>query len=181
MGQIKDLLEYIFNFVKIWIIVQPWQQGIRVRRGKKIKKLSSGMYFRIPYLDSVYIQETRLRMVQMNIQTLTSKDGKEVTINSSLGYSIENIEKLYETLYHPENTIVSLAMSAVADYVFKSPLKDMNPNTIEIEVLKSLNENYYGLKLEYFKITNFAAVRTYRLIQDNQTWMDCSTDLSKKS
>lgn len=181
MGQIKDLIEYIFNFVKIWIIVQPWQQGIRVRKGKYIKKLSQGIYFRIPYLDSVYIQETRLRMVQMNIQTLTSKDGKEITINSSLGYSIENIEKLYETLYHPEGTIVSLAMSAVADYIFKNDSKSMNPSAIETYVLATLNENYYGLKLEHFKITNFAAVRTYRLIQDNQTWMDCSTDLSKKS
>lgn len=181
MGQIKDLLEYIFNFVKIWIIVQPWQQGIRVRKGKTIKKLSAGIYFRVPYLDSVYIQETRLRMVQMNIQTLTSKDGKEITINSSLGYSIEDIEKLYETLYHPEGTIVSLAMSAVAEYIFKNISKDMNTQAIEVYVLASLNENYYGLKLEHFKITNFAAVRTYRIIQDNQTWVDCSTDLSKKS
>lgn len=181
MGQIKDLLEYIFNFVKIWIIVQPWQQGIRVRKGKTVKILNAGIFFRIPYLDSVYIQETRLRMVQMNMQTLTTKDGNTVTINSSLGYSINNIAKLYETLYHPEGTIVSLASSSVADYVYKNILKDITPSEIEIQVLQKLNADDYGLTFQHFKITNFAAVRTYRIIQDNQTWVDCSTDLSKKS
>lgn len=181
MGQIKDLLEYVFNFIKIWIIVQPWQQGIRVRKGKNIKKLSSGIYFRIPYLDSVYIQETRLRMVQMTMQTITSKDGNSITINSALGYSIRDIQKLYETLFHPEGTIVSLALSAVADYVYKNNYKDINPLELEKEVLKSLNADDFGLEFKHFKITNFASVRTYRLIQDNQTWVDTSTDLSKKS
>jgi len=181
MGQIKDLLEYIFNFVKIWIIVQPWEQGIRVRKGKKIKKLSAGMYFRIPYLDSVYIQETRMRMVQMTMQTLTSKDGVAITINSALGYTIENIETLYNTLYHPEGTIVSLALSGVADYVYRTDSKSITPADIEREVIQALKAEDYGLKFKHFKITNFAAVRTYRLIQDNQTWVDTSTDISKKS
>jgi SPFH domain / Band 7 family len=181
MGQIKDLIEYIFNIVKIWIIVQPWQQGIRVRKGTKIKKLSNGLYFRIPYLDSVYIQETRLRMVQMNLQTLTSKDGKTITINSSLGYSIYDIEKLYTTLYHPEGTVMNIASAVVSEYVYNNYAADITPLLIEAEVMKTLNAEDYGLHFKLFKITNFAEVRTFRLIQDNQTWVDTSSDLSKKS
>ena len=59
MNQVKDFFEYIFNAVKIWIIVQPWQTGIRVRNGKQVKKLTGGIYFRLPYFDSVFIQENR--------------------------------------------------------------------------------------------------------------------------
>lgn len=180
MGQIKDLLEYLFNFIKIWIIVQPWEQGIRVRNGGEIKKLSKGIFFRIPYFDSVYIQETRMRMVQMCLQTLTTNDKHTVTINSSLGYSIVDIEKLYNTLCHPEGTISNIAMSVTAEYIFNSKLEDINAKDIEKSVLTKLNENNYGIKFEYFKITNFAAVKTFRLIQDNQSWADNYLSLNIK-
>jgi regulator of protease activity HflC (stomatin/prohibitin superfamily) len=63
MYQVKEFFEYIFNAVKIWIIIQPWQQGLRVRNGKDVKLLNGGIYFKLPYFDSVYVQETRLRVV----------------------------------------------------------------------------------------------------------------------
>ncbi len=180
MNQIKDFFEYIFNSIKIWVIVQPWEQGIRVRGGKNTKKLNPGMHFKIPYYDSVYVQETRLRMIQICLQTLTTKDLKTITINSSLGYSITNIELLYNTLFHPEGTISNMAMSEISEFVFKNNLSDISPDEIQKSVLNKLNEKNYGLKFEYFRITNFAHVRTFRLIQDSQSWVDNSLKMSDK-
>jgi len=180
MNQVKDFFEYIFNAIKIWIIVQPWEQGIRVRKGSIIKKLRGGVYFRIPYLDSIYVQECRLRMINLSLQTLTTKDLKTVTINSALGYSIVNIELLYEKLFHPEETIASMAMSEASDFVYRNNLDEITPSAIEEAVLNKLRSDDYGLKFESFKLTNFAAVKTFRLIQDNQTWIDTNLDMSKK-
>lgn len=179
MNQVKDFLEYIFNAVKVWIIVQPWQTGIRVRNGKHIKKLSGGIYFRLPYLDSIFIQENRLRVASMPIQTLTSKDIKTITISGAVGYVITDIEKLYQTLYHPETTISNITMSEVADFIFKNNLDGINPNTIEKAVIKKLNKDDFGLRFEYFRITNFAVVRTFRLIQD-QSWVSEGLSMNDK-
>jgi len=180
MNQVQQFFEYIFNAVKIFIIVQPWQSGIRVRNGKKIKKLTKGLYFRIPYFDSVYIQEVRLRISENPIQTLTSKDLKTITINSSLGYSINDIDKLYKTLYHPETTLKNIAMNEVAVYIYKNNLEDITPENLGNIVLEKLKELDYGIKFEYFKITNFAVVRTYRLIQD-QSWLSEGLEMNEKS
>ena len=65
MNEVQQFLEYVFNAFKIWVIVQPWETGLRVRAGKKVKNLSKGMYFRLPYFDSVYIQESRLRVSEV--------------------------------------------------------------------------------------------------------------------
>lgn len=180
MNQIKDFFEYVFQSIKIWIIVQPWETGIIVRNGSRVKKLNKGIYFRIPYFDSVYIQESRLRVASLPIQTLTSKDLKTITLNSSVGYSITSIETLYNTLYHPETTIQNMAMSEIADFIFKSNLNDINPHSIEVAVLEKLNATKYGLKFEYFRITNFAVVRTFRLIQDGQSWSYEGLEMNKK-
>lgn len=179
MNQVKDFFEYIFNSIKIWIIVQPWQTGIRVRNGKRVKKLTGGIYFRLPYFDSVFIQENRLRVASMPIQTLTSKDIKTITINGAVGYTIIDIEKLYKTLFHPETTIANITMSEVADFIFKNNLDSINPNTIEEAVISKLNKDDFGLKFEYFRITNFAVVRTFRLIQD-QSWISEGLSMNDK-
>jgi len=51
---------------------------------------------------------------------------------------------------------------------------------IEKRALKALNEKDYGIKFEYFKITNFAIVRTYRLIQDSTySWEGLKMDEKK--
>ena len=179
MNQIQQFFDYILNAIKIWIIVQPWQTGIRVRAGKRIKKLNGGIYFRIPYFDSVYIQENRLRVASMPVQTLTSSDFKTITINGALGYIINDIEKLYEKLYHPDTTIVNITMSVVADFIFKNKVEDIDSKKIEKEVLLKLNDADYGLTFEYYKVTNFAVVKTFRLIQD-QSWISEGVDMTAK-
>lgn len=179
MGSIKELLEYLLNAVKIWIIIQPWQTGIIVRNGNKTRKVTKGIYFRIPYFDSVFVQENRLRVGCLPVQTLTSKDLQTLTLNSSVGYSVSCVEKLYDSLYHPETTVRNMAMSEIASFVFDNDLKDINPTLIEKVVLEKLNALDYGLKFEYFKITNFAVVKTYRLIQD-QSWSGESLNMNDK-
>lgn len=179
MGSIKELIEYLLNAIKIWVIVQPWQTALIVRGGNKIRKVSSGIYFRLPYFDSVYVQENRLRVTEMPMQTLTSKDIKTITLNSSFGYSILDIRKLYETLYHPEKTLQNIAMSEVANFIWNNDLNEITPESLEKSVLNKLKIEDYGIGFEYFKITNFAVVRTFRLIQD-QSWICEGMEMNQK-
>ena len=179
MNQVQQFLEYIFNSFKIWVIVQPWEAGIRVRLGKKVKRLKKGLYFKIPYVDSVYVQETRLRVVSMPVQTLTTKDGKTVTFSAVLGYTVEDVEILYKTVYHTEQTVINIAMSDSTEYILSTDLRDINFETIESVILHKINGAKYGLNMSYYKMTNFAAVRTFRLIQD-QNWFHEGNDMDKK-
>lgn len=179
INNIKDLLDYLLSYFKFWIIIQPWESAIKVRLGNKVTHLPKGLHFKFPYIDSIYKQENRLRVLEMSIQTLTSKDLKTVSVCSSLGYSITDIELLYNTLYHPEATISNMAMSEVSDFVFNSVLDDVTPRSIEEAVMSKLNAANYGLKFEYFKLTNFAVVKTYRLIQD-QSWTNNGLSMDDK-
>jgi len=179
MNQVQQFLEYILNTFKIWVIVQPWELGIRVRLGKKIKKLNKGIYFKIPYIDSVYTQEVRIRVVTMPVQTVMTLDEKTVTFSAVIGYNIEDIEKLYQTLYHPEQTIINIAMSESTEYVSKSNLKNISFDNIEKNIITKINSESYGLNISYYKLTNFAAVRTYRLIQDGN-WFHEGNVMDKK-
>ncbi|QTE37500.1 SPFH domain-containing protein [Mucilaginibacter gossypii] len=179
MESIKGLIDYLLNIVKFWIVVQPWEQGIRVRFGKYQKLLPGGVHFRIPFLDTVYIQCDRLRVISMPMQTLTSKDFKTVTLNGSIGYEISDIELLYNQMVHPELTISNIAMGAIADFIYQNEIANIAAIDIENVVLSKLKTTPYGINIGYFKLLNFAVVRTYRLIQD-QSWSDRGIDLNEK-
>lgn len=179
MNQVKDFLEYIFNAFKIWVIVQPWQIGLIVRNGNRIREVTSGIYFKIPYFDSVFVQENRMRIISFPMQTITTKDGASVTLSTSLGYTIESIGTLYKTLYHPESTLQNMAMAFVSDYIYATNFKEIDLQALEVIVMNKLKTENYGLNFSFFKFTNFANVKTFRLIQDTN-WVYEGLSLDNK-
>lgn len=170
MNYIGQILEFIQRFFIWWVQIMPWEEAVHVRWGKHMKVLQAGIHWRLPFIDRVYVQTTRLRVLQMPPQTVTTMDGKTVTLVINLGYSIRDIKKLYQTLYHADQTMANIAMAAIAETVANTTLQDLTPAKIEAQASQSLNADDYGLSFEQTKITGFAVVKTYRLIQDGH-WL----------
>lgn len=172
MNWVKDLANYISNLLKWWVVVLPWQEGIRIRLGKNETHLTKGIYLKLPIIDSVFIQNVRFRYTQLPIQTVTTKDGITVTLTGSIGYEVVNVRELYNKISNPEATIAGAAMTEISQYFASHCIADCTPldinNNIKIDVQR------YGLRAE-LKLSSFAAVRTYRLIQDN-SWMPTDKD-----
>ncbi len=179
MNIIKDLIDYLGKIFKWWIVIMPWEQGIRVTFGKKLELLDKGIYFKLPLIHTVYVQERRLRAINLPIQTISTKDGYAITISCSVGYSINDITKLYNTLYQPDMTIQSIVASKVSEHICSISLNEISIKKIEEVVTGHLGNLDHGLKYEYMRVINFANVKTFRLIQD-QTYMYEGLDLLTK-
>lgn len=179
MTWIKDLIDYISKLFTWWIVIMPWEQGIRVTLGKKTTLLNEGVYLKLPLLHTVYLQEKRLRVINLPIQTISSQDGFAITIGCSIGYSIIDITKLYNSLYQPDMTLSSIASSHLAKYISSHALRECNVEGIESYVNAEMKNLDYGLKYEYIRVVNFAVVKTFRLIQD-QSYSYEGTDLNKR-
>jgi regulator of protease activity HflC (stomatin/prohibitin superfamily) len=180
MNSIKDFLDYLLNAFKIWVIVQPWEQALRVRCGKNIRLVHGGIYFKIPYIDSFYIQQVRLRVISLPMQTVTSKDGKTITLAGSIGYQITDIKKMYTNLYHPELTLSNIVMNELAQYIYTNDLLDIKVDEIEVKMTAKMQGLDYGISVESFKLLNFSIVKTFRLIQDH-SWVPEGMALDVKS
>jgi len=165
MATIKDLLDYLLKIFKWWVSVLPWERGLRIRLGKKVKLLQPGFHFRFPFFDTVYIQTIRMRVVSMSPLTVTTKDGQTLTIVPCVGYSISDIEKTYNTIHQPEATICNLVMSEISDIISRNQL--MSPKEIQDAAFEKIAAMDYGIKFEYVKITGYAIVKTFRIIQDH--------------
>jgi len=102
-----------------------------------------------------------------------------ITLTGTIGYQITDLKKMYNDLYHPELTLSNIIMNELADYVYNNKLSDIKAGNAEGNVLGKVKSLDYGIKIEYFKLTNFAVVKTFRLIQDH-SWVDQGMTLDVK-
>lgn len=169
MNWIKDTIQYILEFFRFWIILEPWEKGLRIRLGKNITLLEKGIHFRLPVFDSIYIQNTRVRLSKMAPQTVSTKDGSTVTLIPALEYKTTDVFKLYNNVQLPEMTVESVVKSEIAKLLNDTPIKDLSIKNIELKALESLASYDYGLEFISVRIVGYAVVQTFRLIQD-QEW-----------
>src|SRR3954464_5226081 len=118
MNNIKEILESLGKLFQWWIILLPWEKGMRIRFGNRIKLVAPGMHFKIPLIDKYYVQTTRLRVVQLPPQTVSTKDKQTLTVVMCGGYSISNIETLYNKMCQAESTIANMIMGEVSEYIY---------------------------------------------------------------
>lgn len=177
-----DWLSQIFGFFQafqIWVTVAPWEEGLLVRMGKRAKRISPGVWFRVPFLDRIFIQSVRLRTISDMGQTVSTRDGQSLTLNVAVTYQIENIERLYMSVSHPETTLLCLVQSLIAEFVCRSERGELKPATIESYVSSKLPSVEWGLSKLSVKITTFVFARTYRVMNYGYSSFSSANELEK--
>lgn len=173
MNYVSQIIEFLQRFFIWWVTIMPWEEAVHVRVGTRVSILQAGIHLRIPFIDRIYIQTTRLRVTQGPPQTVTTSDGKALTLVACLGYSIIDIRKVYMNLFQAEATLVNMIQGIIADQISFRTLEQCHPSELEKAIVADMARmgTLYGLRFEYTKITGFAVVRTYRLIQDSSHWV----------
>jgi len=147
----------------LWIL-QPWEQALRVRGGKKIVKFDGGLHFKIPYLDYIFKQNCRMRLSEVPSQTVTTLDGKSITLSGALAYRVEDVEPLYMKLHMAEETIARKTQGIISSYIAWNQFNKCSPKHVMEFVSHNLQLESYGLAEVEFILKDFAVVKTYRFI-----------------
>jgi regulator of protease activity HflC (stomatin/prohibitin superfamily) len=166
METFTAFLKQISQVFRWWVMVAPWEQALRVRAGRHVTRLSPGVHLRVPFLDTVYVQSVRMRLATMSMQTVMTRDRQALTVAGALGYAVGDIEQLYRTLHHAEDTLTNLSMNAVAECAARERAADLTPEKLAQLATHALTFTPYGLVDVSIRITDFAFLRTYRLVSD---------------
>lgn len=163
-----EWLQTIFNhFTSLfvwWFVLQPWEQGLRVRCGKRIKKFGGGIHFKIPYLDYIFSQNCRLRISGISPQTVTTLDHKTITLAGALQYRVEDVTPLYMHLHMADETISNMVQAMLTEFIAWRTFDQCSPDKLMDFVSENLDLSMYGLTEVRFILSDFAVVKTYRMI-----------------
>lgn len=181
MNALQNVLQFVSYLFRWWFSVMPWEQGVRVRAGKQTRVYGPGIHFVVPFVDRVFVQNTRMRLSPVPAQTISTADGKTLTLCGSLSYRIESILTMYQTLHQAEETLGQQVVSFVLEYVASRDLKDCTPHKITDAITEQLDLERYGLKDGAFILTDLAVVRSYRVINEgvgHSRWVSDRLDTS---
>jgi regulator of protease activity HflC (stomatin/prohibitin superfamily) len=170
MTGVLDYIARLLGGVAFWVVVLPWQQALRVRAGAHVRVLTGGIYFKIPIFDVIQVESVRRRTSMVPTQTLSTADGHTVTVAAVIGYAIGDVERLYRSLHHAEDTIVQTAQGEIASDVAGRARSDVEPEQLGRAISRRMADVFadYGLVDVEVRITDFAYVRAIRLIQDTR-------------
>lgn len=166
MGIVREALDFIARLLTWWYLVMPWESAVRVRLGNRATLIGPGVHARIPYFDVIYVQNTRLRMMHLQTQTISTKDSKPLTLAGSIRYRIQDVLKLYQTLHQAEQTVKQCVAAVITEYIVSHELADISPDKLMAFVNERIALEEYGLAQVAFCLTDFCTVRTYRMISE---------------
>ena len=167
MNGIKELIIFLTNQFKFWFIVREWENGLQLRNGKIIRELKYGLYFKIPFLDSVYVKPKRTQDVIISQVNFTTKDGKQITASATAFFKINKIKEYYNGFAEPFSIIDGIIKNEINRYFLLNNFEDFEQDEFEIIILKCLKKiENKGMLFEDFKLTTFSNASTYRIIND---------------
>lgn len=170
MNGILQWLTDIAKTVQLWVVVLPWDRGVRVRLGKYTSLLEPGIHWKIPLVDKVWIVNNRLRFTSFPAQTLGTTDGKSITMAGVIGFRIADPLEAMLSLVQPEVSCAALAQTTIAEYVCSRTFPELDRAELEQECLADLQRVATGLTFEVVRLTDFALMRTLRIIKSEESW-----------
>lgn len=170
MNALSDLLSTIKKLFVWWVAVMPWEEGIRIRFGNRVRRLKPGFHLAIPFVDRAFVQNTRLRTIDAGMQTLSTRDGRNLIVAATVRLRVDDVEKLFFNMSFPTDTIADILAAAISEFVVVTESAAVNPKSIAEAVGKTLDLEPYGFGEAQVVVTDFAFIKAHRLVTDQRVW-----------
>ncbi len=159
MNEFLAWLSRILDSWKFWVVIAPWEIGVRIRLGKRGVALKPGVHFRIPFVDSVMLVNTRLR-IEGTPPITVSGDKPNCTryISATIGFYITDPLNAMLKFGLPGPVVISKAQGEIATTQDEGKA---------ITALKKYFTEDTGISVEFVKFVEDVEVRTYRIINGN--------------
>jgi len=163
------LISLIQQFIyELWpvFIIDEWEEAIVLRNGKYIKTVKPGLYFKMPFFDSVWKHATITQSIDIPPQSITTADNKNVVVKGIIRFTIVDIKTFLLTITQPQDVLTDTTGGMIRDIIEDTEWV----NIIEIdkkltfEVGKFVKK--WGIKVEKVTLTDLQIASSIRIIQD---------------
>lgn len=158
MNQFLEWLSSFFGSWKFWVVVAPWDIGVRVRLGKNAIPLQPGVHWRIPFVDDIVSVNTRLRQATAPPVTVSGNNGRALSrvLTANIAYRVTDPVLAMMTYTNVTNALLMLLQAEVLDYA--------DPDVI----CRRMNEmvGSKGIEVMSVRYVENVEVRTLRLLQN---------------
>ena len=113
-------------------VVNEWQEGIVLTLGRYSRKLSPGINFIIPLVESAILVDKRITTVDIPKQEVITKDNVSVMVNGVVYFRVEDVEKAVLKIDNYRYAVAQYSQTALRDIIGEVELDELLTNREEI-------------------------------------------------
>lgn len=179
---IFDKIEFLWPLVRI----QKWEKGLRTTFYPRYPKiyfwpypsiiwvparvkqtiLSEGLHRLIPWIEEIHEYGVVQDSIPLAVQSLTTLDGRSITIQFKILYIIFNVEKATNKVQQFTSSMTDLSEMYVNEQVREYTLNDLvsSQKALELSLMDALNKysKKWGVKVIKAGITQLTETTNYR-------------------
>jgi regulator of protease activity HflC (stomatin/prohibitin superfamily) len=167
VSSLWETLWDIMGWFQICTFIDPWEEGVLVRRGKFKRVVTPGVAWHLPLAqDEITTLNIRPDAMELDEQVLTTKDGYKIVIKAVLMWSIHDIRKCLLDVEDAAETLEQISVGYVHDVVELTNFDDIMTKNFRRELKKSIQTQArkFGITVSNVKIQDFAETKVIRLI-----------------
>jgi len=166
---VEALLTFVWRFVLElwpWTIVDVWELALRVRLGKRLRKLKPGLRVSLPFVDHIITEPATLKTINLTDQPVSTADGTSVNLGGVIFYYVRDLQKLWLKIDDYEETLSNLALTALASQIEALDYSDCAIGKIERRTRTTLRRaaKPWGIHIERFGLTSLCESQVIHLV-----------------
>lgn len=165
LGQwIVTTINQLGDYIKPWVVVNHFQECIILRWGRYYKTLKPGVYYKWMIADYPLWDNVKPDTMEIDPVTVTTRDGKQVTIGAVIQYEISNLYKFLVENNDSRSNMNHLAGAEISDCLEDREWQDIKKKPTKNAVQKNLTPLFedMGVKILDLKFKDKAEVRSFK-------------------
>lgn len=166
-----DLFVQFLEFFRFASIIRHYEAGVHLRWGRFYRVVQPGLRFQFPgYVDDILTENIKPCARPLGLQSLLTKDGKTVTLNTVITHYIADIQTAILEVENVHQAILDSCAGEIGRLVMTSTFDQIVhedfPNKLGIACRRRAKK--YGIHIEEVQIMELTPARALRLLQDGK-------------
>ena len=168
MTRLLDALIEMLGRLRLWCIVDEYEEAGLFRRGRYTRTLKAGWHWLLPVVDTVEPVYIRSRVLDIGQMSLPTHDGKVIAVSGNIEYEIVDTRRAILQVYERRNSLEGAARGIISHIIMNTDFGNgLNHEQLRNEVTEALREKAqrWGIHVEQFWFTELVSHRVFRLLQ----------------
>ena len=169
MEKILEFLLSIISDVLPFYTIKQYEMGVVLRGGKFLKVTNPGFHFKLPFFDDVLKSVVVVTTLTIPVQSITTKDNKDVVIKSVVKYTIDDIKSFILNVYDAIDAISDTTQAIIKEQITTKNWSQCTNSNIDNEITKKLRIEVkkWGINVEKVTLTDIGLISSIRLFNEN--------------
>ncbi len=167
------LIVIVYIASKSAVIVEPYEQGLKIRLGQYIGRMNPGLRIIIPFLTNVVKLDLRTQVMDVPSQEVITKDNSPTNVDAIVYVRVIDPEKAFFEVSNYRMATVALAQTSLRGIIGDMELDEVlyNRDVINTKLRDILDRetDQWGVKVERVEIKEVDPVEAVKNAMTEQT------------